>query len=273
MGSVKTNLGHAQEAAGVAGLIKTALALKHRKLPPSLHFHKPNPKLNIENTPFYINDKLQDWPSSGQPLRAGVSSFGIGGTNVHMVLEEAPRTSGSAPLREWHLLTLSARSPSALEELTTRLCQHLEQNADVNLADAAYTCHVGRKAFAYRRTVICSGRDDAITFIENVVSANLLACAAPAEKVCGRVFNIAAGRSLSLLQIYSALQELTGFPRPPLYAPERSGDVRDSLADITRAHEAMGYSPLLGFHDGLAKTVEWYKQELAEQTINSGYLV
>lgn len=168
MGSVKTNLGHAQEAAGVAGLIKTTLALKHRKLPPSLHFHKPNPKLNIENTPFYINDKLQDWPSSGQPLRAGVSSFGIGGTNVHMVLEEAPRTSGSAPLREWHLLTLSARSPSALEELTTRLCQHLEQNADVNLADAAYTCHVGRKAFAYRRTVICSGRDDAIAALRTV---------------------------------------------------------------------------------------------------------
>jgi UDP-glucose 4-epimerase len=123
-------------------------------------------------------------------------------------------------------------------------------------------------------TIYGNGRQSRdFTFIENVVSANLLACAAPAEKVCGRVFNIAAGRSLSLLQIYSALQELTGFPRPPLYAPERSGDVRDSLADITRAHEAMGYSPLLGFHDGLAKTVEWYKQELAEQTINSGYLV
>lgn len=162
IGSVKTNIGHVLEAAGVAGLIKTALALKHRKLPPSLHFTKPNAKLSIESTPFYVNDKLQDWRDSGAPLRAGVSSFGIGGTNAHMVLEEAPPIPGSPSSRNFHLLTISARSRAALEQATARLCLHLEQNRDIHLGDVAFTLHSGRKAFDHRRVLVCSSRENAM---------------------------------------------------------------------------------------------------------------
>jgi len=165
IGSVKTNVGHLDAAAGVAGLIKTALALKHKKLPPSLHFTKPNPKLKIATTPFYVNDKLQDWVSSAQPLRAGVSSFGIGGTNAHVLLEEPPDVSSSASLRNRYLFVLSARSPQALERLTGYLNAHLEQHADISMADVAYTCQVGRKAFDHRRAFLCSSRDDAIAIL------------------------------------------------------------------------------------------------------------
>ncbi|HEX7289385.1 MAG TPA: SDR family oxidoreductase [Candidatus Angelobacter sp.] len=101
------------------------------------------------------------------------------------------------------------------------------------------------------------------TYIDNVVSGNLLACAAPAEKVSGRVFNVAAGRSFSLLELYRLLQELTGFKKSPVLAPPRSGDVRDSLADTKRAQQAMGYRTLVDFKDGLRQSVEWYRQEFA----------
>jgi nucleoside-diphosphate-sugar epimerase len=106
------------------------------------------------------------------------------------------------------------------------------------------------------------------TFIENVISANVLACQAPAEKVCGRFFNIAAGRNFNLNEVYSLLQELTGFSKPPQYAPARSGDVQDSLADTTSAHEAMGYKTLVEFKEGLRRTVAWYRAESARQPEN-----
>jgi UDP-glucose 4-epimerase len=102
------------------------------------------------------------------------------------------------------------------------------------------------------------------TFIENVVSANLLACQAPAANVCGKMFNIAAGKMFSLNQLYSMLQELTGFSKPPKYAPARTGDVHDSLADISAAEKAMGYRTLVGFQEGLQRTVEWYRAELRD---------
>jgi UDP-glucose 4-epimerase len=100
------------------------------------------------------------------------------------------------------------------------------------------------------------------TFVENVVAANFLACEAPAHKVCGRAFNIAAGNNVTLNELYSVLQQITGFDQPPLYAAERPGDVRDSLADTTQAQEALGYKTLVPFPEGLQKTVAWYKREL-----------
>ncbi|HLL47705.1 MAG TPA: polyketide synthase, partial [Longimicrobiaceae bacterium] len=115
IGSLKTNLGHLDAAAGVAGLIKTALALEHREIPPSLHFENPNPKIDFENSPFYVNRTLSEWRAGGGPRRAGVSSFGIGGTNAHAVLEEAPPRPASGPSRSWQILTLSARTGPALE--------------------------------------------------------------------------------------------------------------------------------------------------------------
>lgn len=102
------------------------------------------------------------------------------------------------------------------------------------------------------------------TFIENVVSANLLACVAPAADVCGKIFNIAAGKKLSLNELYSMLQKLTGFSRPPRYSPSRAGDVHDSLADISAAEKAMGYRTLVGFEEGLRRTVDWYRAEMGQ---------
>src|SRR5207248_155486 len=109
IGSVKTNVGHLDAAAGVAGVIKTVLALEHKALPPSLHFEQPNPEIDFASTPFYVNATLQPWAANeATPRRAGVSSFGIGGTNAHAVLEEAPAPAASGPSRESQLLMLSA---------------------------------------------------------------------------------------------------------------------------------------------------------------------
>src|SRR5205823_3481878 len=110
IGSVKSNIGHLDAAAGVAGLIKTVLALQHKQLPPSLHFQRSNPKIDFANSPFFVNDQLRDWSTDRAPRRAGVSSFGIGGTNAHVVLEEAPATELPAKSRPCHLVVLSARS-------------------------------------------------------------------------------------------------------------------------------------------------------------------
>ena len=162
IGSVKTNIGHTAEAAGVAGLIKTALSLKHRKIPASLHFTKPNPKLNLENSPFYVNDKLKDWVAHGSPLRAGVSSFGIGGSNAHVVLEEAPAVIAERSHRNRSLLIISARSAPALEVYTDQLCTFLSENKHINLADVAFTSQIGRKSFDYRRMMVCNDIDDAV---------------------------------------------------------------------------------------------------------------
>jgi acyl transferase domain-containing protein/thioesterase domain-containing protein len=176
IGSVKSNVGHLDTAAGIAGLIKTVAALQHRLLPPSLHFEQPNPALNLSSSPFYVNTKVQPWVTQDMPRRAGVSSFGVGGTNVHVILEEAPMQSASSPSsRSTHLLLLSARSESALDRLSQQLAAHLhhlqqqEQSdqTDHSLADIAYTLSVGRKAFEYRRAVACRTYEEAIRGLQS----------------------------------------------------------------------------------------------------------
>jgi acyl transferase domain-containing protein/aryl carrier-like protein len=162
IGSVKANIGHAAEAAGIAGLIKTAMALRHRLLPPSLHFKTANPRLGLDNSAFYVNDRLQPWENGAAVLRAGVSSFGIGGTNAHAVLEEAPCRPKGSGSRKHQLLTLSARSATVLEKAVERLGAHLRDNRDIDLADVAFTYHVGRKAFSHRRALRCETVDEAI---------------------------------------------------------------------------------------------------------------
>ncbi|MBD2309011.1 acyltransferase domain-containing protein [Chroococcidiopsis sp. FACHB-1243] len=170
--SAKTNVGHLNSAAGVAGLIKTVQALKHQKIPPSLHFKSPNPEIDFANSPFYVNTTLSEWQTNGTPRRAGVSSFGIGGTNAHVILEEAPleiqnskfkiQNSEDVIERPLHLLCLSAKSEKALEQVTANLIGHLKQHPELNLADVAYTLSVGRRAFNYRRTLVCHDVDDAL---------------------------------------------------------------------------------------------------------------
>ena len=167
IGSVKTNVGHLDTAAGVAGVIKTVLALKHRQIPPILNFETPNPQIDFASTPFYVNATLADWNSKGTPRRAGVSSFGFGGTNAHIILEEAPLRQSSGDSRRAQLLVLSAKSESALETATTNLATHLQQHPDFNLADVAYTLQVGRHVFNHRRMLVCQDRAEAITLLKS----------------------------------------------------------------------------------------------------------
>ncbi|MFP2924301.1 type I polyketide synthase [Pyxidicoccus sp. 3LG] len=165
LGSVKSNFGHLGAAAGIAGLLKTVLALEHGQLPPSLHCFTPNPAIDFANSPFYVNTRLEPWESS-TPRRAGVSAFGIGGTNAHVVLEQAPPRPAPGPHRARQLLALSARSEAALEQATKNLARFLREQPEVNLADAAYTLLVGRREFPYRRAVVCESREEALALLE-----------------------------------------------------------------------------------------------------------
>jgi amino acid adenylation domain-containing protein len=163
LGSVKTNLGHLDAAAGVTGLIKAVLALEHGEVPPSLHFHEANPALELAGSPFHVPTQTLEWKRGDAPRRAGVSSFGIGGTNAHVVLEEAPPVEAAAEARPLQLLALSARTPAALENATANLADHLARNPDAPLADVAFTLQVGRHAFPHRRVLVARDAADALT--------------------------------------------------------------------------------------------------------------
>jgi amino acid adenylation domain-containing protein len=165
IGSVKTNIGHLDAAAGIAGLIKTACALKHKMLPPSLNFEEPNPNIDFASSPFYVNAHLRDWDSAGKPRIAGVSSFGIGGTNAHVIMGEAPPLEDDTETRPFKLLPLSAKTNSALEQATENLADYLSQHPQVNLDDVAYTLQVGRRAYEYRRAFVCGPVDDAVAVL------------------------------------------------------------------------------------------------------------
>jgi acyl transferase domain-containing protein/SAM-dependent methyltransferase/acyl carrier protein len=173
LGSVKTNIGHLDTAAGIAGLLKTVLALWHRQIPPSLHFAEPNPHIDFQHSPFYVNTRLSDWSAGPAPRRAGVSSFGMGGTNAHLVLEEAPEPSRHVLRQSWQLLVLSARSAGALDAATVALAEHLQRLPDANLADVAYTLQVGRRTFEHRRTVVCQDSKDAAAALVGQASARV----------------------------------------------------------------------------------------------------
>ena len=163
IGSLKSNIGHLDVAAGVAGLIKATLALHHKYLPASINFTAPNPKLGIESTPFFVNARGRAWPAGPTPRRAGVSSFGVGGTNAHCVLEEAPEAEPSAPpSRAEQLLLLSARDAEGLDRVTRNLKAYLESDDAAPLADIAWTLQMGRRRFEHRRAIVCRSREDAI---------------------------------------------------------------------------------------------------------------
>lgn len=168
IGSAKTNIGHLDTAAGVTGLIKTVQALKHKLIPPSLHFEVPNPKIDFANSPFYVNTKLSEWRAGKTPRRAGVSSFGIGGTNAHVILEEAPSLEKSGESRPSQLLILSAKTSSALDSMTANLAAYLKEHSEVNLADVAYTLQVGRRDFNHRRIVVCNDIEKGVIALEHL---------------------------------------------------------------------------------------------------------
>lgn len=168
LGSVKSNIGHLDAAAGIAGLVKTVLSLKHRLVPASLHFDRPNPELGLGDSPFFVNSTLRAWESPA-PRRAGVSSFGIGGTNVHLVVEEAPIVPSGPESRPCQLLLLSAGSANALEATTANLASFLEKHReDTLLADVAYTLQTGRRELSHRRMVVCRDVDHAIATLRSL---------------------------------------------------------------------------------------------------------
>jgi non-ribosomal peptide synthase protein (TIGR01720 family) len=173
IGSVKTNIGHLDTAAGVASLIKTTLALNHKLIPPSLHFQKPNPQIDFENSPFRVNTELVEWKLNGAPRRAGVSSFGIGGTNAHAILEEyraleENHVAGDArSARSHQLIVLSAKTGPALDAAAENLARHLKQHRDLDLADVAYTLQAGRRGFNHRRMLVCRNPGDAAQALED----------------------------------------------------------------------------------------------------------
>jgi amino acid adenylation domain-containing protein len=171
IGSAKTNIGHLDVAAGITGFIKTALVLRTGEIPPSLNFQRPNPQIPFAASPFFVNTKLSKWSTEDDlPRRAGVSSFGMGGTNAHVVMEQAPDVAPSAaPARPEQLLVLSARTEAALDAAAARLRTHLEQNPEQPLADVAWTLQQGRRGFAHRRAVVARTHAEAAGVLAGAV--------------------------------------------------------------------------------------------------------
>jgi acyl transferase domain-containing protein len=185
IGSLKTNIGHLGPAAGIAGLIKVVLAMENKTLPPSLHFAKPNPAIDFANSPFYVQRTLSPWQPGGGRRIAGVSSFGIGGTNAHVIVEEAPpvEVSGESPL--WKILPISARTEEALEIATDRFADFLEAHPEADFADVAFTLQQGRKEFEHRRIVAAKSAEQAALLLRS--------------REAGRVFTAVCNRSPSPL--------------------------------------------------------------------------
>jgi amino acid adenylation domain-containing protein len=165
VGTAKTNVGHLDIAAGVTGLIHAAHIVRSGTLPPTLHYRAPNPKFDLESSPFYVTPKLAAWGSAASPRRAGVSAFGVGGTNAHVVLEQPPAQSAPAHARSLQLLLLSARSEGALERAAENLARHFKEHPETNLPDAAWTLQVGRRAFPWRRAVVAANVPEAISVL------------------------------------------------------------------------------------------------------------
>ena len=223
LGSVKANIGHLDAAAGVAGLIKTVLALRHRKLPPSLNFCVPNPEIDFSSSPFYVNTELREWTRNGVPRRAGVSSFGLGGTNCHVVLEEPPEQTREGVLRQWHLLPLSAKTDSALDSTARRLADFLSREREIELSDVAYTYQIGRKQWSNRRVIIAGSTDEAVRILR-----------APVDN--GSPSDTASSTKPSTAFLFTAQPSQTVTILKALYSDEPSFKRHvDDLADVLAA--------------------------------------
>jgi non-ribosomal peptide synthase protein (TIGR01720 family) len=173
LGSAKGNLGHLDSAAGVTGLMKAVMSLRHRRIAPTAHFTAPNPSIDFASTPFHVASELRDWTSDA-PRRAGVSSFGMGGTNAHVILQEAPASASTESKRTWHLLPLSAKTDDALRAARTSLAAHLRKDAGLPLADAAFTLQAGRQAFARRCAVVAADAESAVAALESTESEGVI---------------------------------------------------------------------------------------------------
>jgi acyl transferase domain-containing protein/acyl carrier protein len=253
LGSLKPNVGHLDRASGVAGLIKTVLALTHRQLPPHLYYEQPNPEVDLRHSPFYVNTNLTSWPRQKTPRRAGINSFGLGGTNVHLVLEEPPAREPGDPSRPWQLLPLSARSEWSLQQARTHLSAHLRAHPELALADVAYTLQIGRSAFSYRQFVVAQTTEEAIAALEqpSALSSHqerrdrpvALLFPATGEHALARARNVAGQEPLfrsAVLTCCQFLQTHLDLDLQALFAPEQDGSevIADALSVESEAGQA-----------------------------------
>ncbi|MEZ5964293.1 MAG: SDR family NAD(P)-dependent oxidoreductase [Planctomycetota bacterium] len=192
LGSLKTNIGHLDTAAGVAGLIKVASALEHAELPPSLHFDEPNPIIDFESSPFFVNTELRPWPPAKTPRRAALSSLGVGGTNAHAIVEEAPARPATPDAEPWQLLLFSGKSAKSAEGNVERLRQHLAAQPELNLADVAYTLETGRSAHDHRRAYAVRDAAHAVDVL-SVKDARVQASGIAADEAPSVVFMFPGG--------------------------------------------------------------------------------
>lgn len=222
LGAVKTNIGHTDTASGVAGLIKAVLALENHLIPANLSFAGPNPAIDLDGGPFTVATHNREWPSQGRPRRAGVSSFGIGGTNAHVVLQEAPAVAPSESTGTAHVLPLSARTAAALDTMTDRLARHIAEHPEQSLADVAYTLQVGRRAFAHRRHVVATSRADAIaalsahpepTLVGTPPSVDVFPSSAGDAAALGRLWQ--AGTPVAWSRLHDGTQRRVPLPTYP----------------------------------------------------------
>ena len=241
LGSVKSNLGHTDTVSGMAGLTKTVLALEHGQIPPSLHFTKPNPALHLPESPFFVATQLLDWPAVNGPRRAGVSSFGIGGTNAHVVLEQAPPVEYREDTDRVQVLTLSARTPAALDALTTRLQEHLREHPELRAGDVGFTLQEGRRAWSYRRTILCRNRDEALSALNGTAPH----CVATdrAEQYAPTVAFMFSGQGAQYVGMGAELYQRDATFRGAvdachrILAGEVSRDIRDVMFGTDTAHQ------------------------------------
>ncbi|HEV2146753.1 MAG TPA: type I polyketide synthase, partial [Longimicrobiaceae bacterium] len=243
LGSVKTNIGHLDAAAGVSGLVRATLALRHRQIPPTLHFREPNPRIDFDGSPFYVGAELADWPAGAAPRRAGVNSLGVGGTNAHAVLEEAPAPAPGGPSRPRQLLVLSAKTTTALEAATDRLATHLEAHPEQALADLAYTLQVGRREFRHRRVLMAGDREDAVRELRERGPQRLLTGDAGAGEGSGR----------PVVFMFPGLGEQYSGMARGLYAAEPAfAEEVDRCAELLRPHLGVDLRELLFPPEGAA---------------------
>jgi phthiocerol/phenolphthiocerol synthesis type-I polyketide synthase E len=233
LSAVKGNIGHLEAASGVAGLIKTILALEHAEIPATLHFTGPNPRIDFANSPFYVCSKLQPWPASDVPRRAGVSSFGVGGTNAHVVLEEAPAIATLTASATPQLFVLSAKTAPALDDATKRLAEYLRANPAPTLTDITYTLQTGRRAFRHRRAWVGRTREEIVELLAQSKSSRIFSADTQGRK--GSVAFLFPGQGAQQVDMGREMYETNPIFRAQVdlccerLAPELGLDLRDIL--------------------------------------------